>query len=116
MQIENDAKIAIHSTLVVYLIESSATMRDTVDALALDSMQVIQVDLLNESLNYAKILLTKVINLSINGIRLRLRIIAGKNPVILFLLERPKPPRKRLFLGGVFGKNAIWKSFSAECI
>jgi hypothetical protein len=60
-----EAKLALHDLFVSYLIQSADAMNNTARALASDPLQASQVNLLSESIDSAKILLTKVLNLSI---------------------------------------------------
>jgi hypothetical protein len=51
----------LYDALVAYLIQSSAALKDTSKALALDKSHSARVVALNDSLDSAKILLSKVI-------------------------------------------------------
>jgi hypothetical protein len=56
----DEAKIALHDMLLSYLIQSADFIDSTARALASDPLQASQVILLNDFLDSAKILLTKV--------------------------------------------------------
>ncbi len=57
---DNATKLALHDPFVAYLLESSLSMADTIQFLALDPLNSSRVDLLNDSLDTAKFLLTQV--------------------------------------------------------
>jgi phage gp36-like protein len=59
----DQAKIALHDLFIAYLIQSSDAIDSYVRARASDPLQLTQVVLLNDSLDCAKILLTKVFHL-----------------------------------------------------
>jgi hypothetical protein len=56
----DEAKLALHDLFIAYLIQSADAMNSTARALVSDPLQASQVVLLNDSLDSAKILLTKV--------------------------------------------------------
>jgi hypothetical protein len=56
-----EAKLALHDLFLAYLIQSADAMNSTARAFESDPLQSTQVALLNESLDSAKILLTKVL-------------------------------------------------------
>jgi hypothetical protein len=60
LNLKNAAKLALHDSFVAYLQQSSATMKDTVDALATELLYVHQVDLLNAFLESTNVLLSNV--------------------------------------------------------
>jgi hypothetical protein len=55
----DEAKLALHDMFLSYLIQSADAIDSTARALASDPLQASQVILLNDSLDSAKILLTK---------------------------------------------------------
>jgi hypothetical protein len=57
----DEAKLALHDLFLTYLIQSADALDSTLKALAPDPLQASQVVLLNDSLDAAKILLTKVL-------------------------------------------------------
>jgi hypothetical protein len=57
---DDQTKLALFDALLAYLIHSAATMGETVNALAPDSLHAGRVECLNESLVFARILLTQV--------------------------------------------------------
>jgi hypothetical protein len=59
---KDEAKLALHDLFLSYLIQSSDAMNTIAKALAPDPLQASQAILLNDSLDSAKILLTKVLN------------------------------------------------------
>jgi hypothetical protein len=59
-------RLALHDALVAYLIKSSSTLKDTYHALAQDTLHAARVVELTESLDSAKVLLSKVTYLSSN--------------------------------------------------
>jgi hypothetical protein len=63
---ENDQSKTIskklYDALLAYLIESSTTLDETVRALAPDPLQSSRVDVLNDALDSARVLLSKVIH------------------------------------------------------
>jgi hypothetical protein len=58
----DEAKLALHDLFLAYLIQSADALDSTARALESVPLQASQVVLLNESLDSAKILLTKVLN------------------------------------------------------
>jgi hypothetical protein len=58
---DDESKLALHDALLAYLYQSSNAMNKTARALAPDPLQSDVVVVLNESLNTAKVLLSKVI-------------------------------------------------------
>jgi hypothetical protein len=58
----DEAKLALHDLFLAYLIQSADAMNSTTKALESDPLQTSPVALLNDSLDSAKILLTKVQN------------------------------------------------------
>jgi hypothetical protein len=60
IKMTDDAKLALHDLFTAYLIQSADAMDSTARTLAPDPLQTSQVNLLNDSLDSAKILLTKV--------------------------------------------------------
>jgi hypothetical protein len=56
----DEAKLAIHDLFLAYLIQSADAINTTARVIESDPLQASQVVLLNESLDSAKILLTKV--------------------------------------------------------
>jgi hypothetical protein len=58
----DEAKLALHDLFLSYLIQSADAMNTTARAIESDPLQASQVVLLNDSLDSAKILLTKVLN------------------------------------------------------
>jgi hypothetical protein len=57
----DEAKLALHDLFLAYLIQSADGMDSTARAIESDPQQASQVVLLKESLDSAKILLTKVL-------------------------------------------------------
>jgi hypothetical protein len=57
----DQAKLALHDAFVAYLLQSSKVMDATARALASDPLQADKVDVLDESLGSAKVLLSKII-------------------------------------------------------
>jgi hypothetical protein len=62
IKMTDEAKLALHDMFFSYLIQSADAMDSTTKALASDPLQASQVNLLSDSLDSAKILLTKVSN------------------------------------------------------
>jgi hypothetical protein len=58
----DEAKLALHDLFLAYLIQSADALDSTARALESDPLQLSQVVLLNDSLDSAKVLLTKVLN------------------------------------------------------
>jgi hypothetical protein len=58
----DEAKLALHDLFLAYLIQSADALDSTARALESDPLQTSQVVLLNDSLDSAKILLTKVLH------------------------------------------------------
>ena len=56
----DDAKLALYDALVAYLLESSTTINFTRKALAADPLFTSRVEMLQSTLNSAKLLLSKV--------------------------------------------------------
>jgi hypothetical protein len=57
----NESKIAMFDYLVGYVINSSYAMNDTAKILALDPLHISEMNRLNEFIDLAKCLMTKVI-------------------------------------------------------
>ena len=58
---DDQTKLALFDQLVVYLIQSSSALDQTARALAPDTLRAALVELLNGSLDSAKVLMTKVL-------------------------------------------------------
>jgi hypothetical protein len=58
----DEAKLALHDLFLAYLIQSADAMDSTAKILVSDPLQASQVVILNDSLDSAKIILTKVFN------------------------------------------------------
>jgi hypothetical protein len=58
----NDGSKQLYDALLAYLIQSSTALDETARALELDPLHSSRVDVLNDSLASARVLLSKVIN------------------------------------------------------
>jgi hypothetical protein len=63
IKMTDEAKLVLHDLFLAYLIQSADALDSTAKALESDPRQASQVVLLSESLDSAKILLTKVFHL-----------------------------------------------------
>jgi hypothetical protein len=60
IKMNDQTKLSLFDALLAYLFQSSSAMNDTVGALLLDPLQSSRVDVLNDSLDSARVLLSKV--------------------------------------------------------
>jgi hypothetical protein len=79
LKMNDQTKLALFDSLLAYLIQSSSAMDGTIKALATGAL--VSPLVLNEAIDYAKVLLSKVIHPFVND-RLLLLIIVMGNPEI----------------------------------
>jgi hypothetical protein len=90
----NDSSLTIdkslYDALVAYIIQSSSALHDTAKALALDPLHAARVVVLTESLDSAKVLLSKVVLPFSNIIRYLPLFIADTRPESKYWLAQRK--------------------------